>query len=209
MTLSRDHLECEKVQVIYVFRYLNVHMSRRCFISIDIEGEGLRSSLESFQQKISGIGLSNPTSPSNFHITLNFIGEIGENKLAEVRKNLNSLSMPSFEFSVEGIGVFPDRDFIKVVWAGVGQGRERMENLAEAVRSKLDPELVQDREFHPHITLSRVKKIGREEKRELQSIIDKNQNRVFGSMEADSFRLKESILKEGAKHRTIEVFDLE
>lgn len=184
-------------------------MSRRLFISLDIENRELRDELQNFQERISDLGLTNPTSPDNFHVTLNFIGDVPEDRIDSLEEDLHKVEFPSFEFTVKCVGVFPKPDFIKVVWAGVGEGKSELCSLADRIRSSIDPGLVQDREFHPHITLLRVKKIGREDKDELQEVLKEHDETIFGTQEASSFKLKESVLEsEGAKHRTVSEFDL-
>ncbi len=184
-------------------------MSRRLFISIDIEDEETIKALKKFQDQVSGLGLTRPSSPENFHITLNFIGEVSEDRLEPLVQDLRQVRFSSFEFMVKGVGVFPELDFIKVVWAGIGKGSPSMSSLSSNIRDSIDQDLVQEREFHPHVTLLRVKNIGREDKDELQELVNEGEERLFGVQKAERFYLKESVLKsEGARHETIEEFDL-
>lgn len=184
-------------------------MSRRLFISLDIEERTLAGNLREFQEGLEKYGRSSPTDPKNFHITMNFIGDVEEDRVEDIIGDLKDVNAPSFKFTVKGVGVFPKPEFIKVVWAGVDEGCSELNALAEDIRSSIDPDLVQDRDFSPHITLLRVKKIGREDKDELQKVIMQNEDKVFGAQQAKCFSLKESVLTEnGAKHRNIQDFDL-
>ncbi|MCJ7450518.1 MAG: RNA 2',3'-cyclic phosphodiesterase [Candidatus Nanohaloarchaeota archaeon QJJ-9] len=179
-------------------------MGKRCFISLDISDEEVRESLEKEQEKLSEWGNNSLTNPENFHITVNFIGEIDEKEISQITASLNSLEAEKFGVKVKGLGAFPNNDYIKVVWAGVHDKDAKTEKIAGKVRSKIPEKHVQENDFHPHITLMRLKNIGYEEKQKLQEYLEKKGEKEIGKVQIDEIKMKESKLTEkGAKHKTI------
>ena len=67
-------------------------------------------------------------------------------------------SMPRMKLRLDGLGSFPPRGAMRVIWAGMGGDLETLSGLAStcersAVAAGLPPAT---RPFHPHVTLSRV-----------------------------------------------------
>jgi RNA 2',3'-cyclic 3'-phosphodiesterase len=94
------------------------------------------------------------------HVTLAFIGEVDDARAGRVAATLRRpLPGPAFEASVEGLGVFPPRGAPRVLWVGIGAGRERLLELEREVRARLAAvELaLEDRPYHPHVTLARIR----------------------------------------------------
>ncbi len=95
----------------------------------------------------------------NIHLTLKFLGEVSlpnldmleEMLLTEVKAN------PRFEFSVGGVGAFPNVKSPRVVWVGVQAPPELM-TLQRAIESKMEKLGCsrEERPFSPHLTLGRV-----------------------------------------------------
>jgi 2'-5' RNA ligase len=97
------------------------------------------------------------------HLTLAFIGEVDEGRAADVLGALRpALSGSPFEVSVHGVSVFPARGSPRVLWVGVGDGRDRLLQLERDVRGRLQAVGVvsEDRAYHPHLTLARVREAG-------------------------------------------------
>ena len=94
------------------------------------------------------------------HLTLVFIGEVDEGRAADVAGVLRPALMGlPFEIPVHGVGVFPPRGSPRVLWVGVGDGRERLMQLEREVRGRLRTAgvAIEDRAYHPHLTLARVR----------------------------------------------------
>jgi len=132
--------------------------------------------------------------PERLHFTLAFIGETQESRTAAV---LAALQQPSsirpFEMVIAGAGAFPDRGRPRVLWAGVGDGRDSLMAVAGEVRSRLAAAGVPSdaRPFTPHMTLARVKEpAGLRPTLLLQGLTDG----VIGRMAVDAITLFQSRL---------------
>jgi 2'-5' RNA ligase len=94
------------------------------------------------------------------HLTVRFIGEVDADHGNRILSALSvPLPVPAFELTLAGTGTFPPRRPPRVIWAGVGAGLNELEALERDVRSRLDllaPD-GDDRAYHPHLTLGRVK----------------------------------------------------
>ncbi|HII72414.1 TPA: RNA 2',3'-cyclic phosphodiesterase [Candidatus Woesearchaeota archaeon] len=128
----------------------------RIFIAFDIP-EKHAPFLKKLQEKIKdGARL---TTVKEFHQTMKFLGEVDEAKTEEIKKRLEAVKMEGFEARIEGLGVFPEEEYIKVVWAGL-EPKEVIGLLKTKIEDSLKGLGFQnDHRFHPHITLARVKSI--------------------------------------------------
>jgi 2'-5' RNA ligase len=94
--------------------------------------------------------------PGNFHLTLRFIGEIGEDTASDVDDALSRLRARRFTLQIAGTGVFGDKP--RSLWAGV----ERTPELV-GLRDKIEHSLIrvglppEPRKFAPHVTLARLR----------------------------------------------------
>lgn len=91
--------------------------------------------------------------PDQMHVTLHFIGE---GDVVATRTALTSVSCPSFELEIAGVGVFPPRGKPSVLWAGV-EVSEGLQELHSVVGQALGAIgfTSETRPFAPHITLAR------------------------------------------------------
>jgi 2'-5' RNA ligase len=98
------------------------------------------------------------------HLTLHFLGEVSPE-----RRELLRLALPEvvarhqrFNLRTAGLGVFPNQRRPRVLWLGLHGPVHRLQTLQQAVGVVLaDLDLAGDsNEFHPHITLGRVRNRG-------------------------------------------------
>ena len=128
--------------------------------------------------------------PENIHICLKFLGEVDEERIADVKKVLDSLNgFGSFEIKLKSVGAFPNQNFIKVIW--IGGVSDKLISLAKLIDSELGNLgfRKETRKFVPHITLARVKKKPSEEIKQIFS------DEEFGGFEAKEVELIQSMLK--------------
>ena len=95
--------------------------------------------------------------PGNYHLTLRFIGEVGEDVAADVDETLARLRAKRFTLQLQGTGVFGNAGRQRQLWVGV----ERRPELV-ALRDKIEQALIrlglppEPRKFTPHVTLARL-----------------------------------------------------
>ena len=94
-----------------------------------------------------------------YHLTLQFLGPVAE--LAPVVDGLAAAvkAQDTFPFRLGGAGAFPKPGRARVVWMGAALGGPDLVSLAGAVAGGLRPAGYEPdrKEFHPHLTLARLK----------------------------------------------------
>lgn len=128
----------------------------RTFVAIDLPAAPLRDVLG----ELAGIGRPVKVVAEPLHLTLKFLGDTRRADLEQISTALKGVCVlhAPFEIEVSGIGAFPRPERPSVVWAGVSPA----EPLA-ALAADLDAQLAplgfppEQRAFHPHVTLARVK----------------------------------------------------
>lgn len=145
--------------------------------------------------------------PENIHLTLKFIGEVPEAKLAGIRSALTAVKTAApLRLEVRELGFFPNARHPRVVWAGI-KSPPNLKTLAESIELALEKVGIvrEKREFSPHLTLARFEPPRLEEK--LRAAIEERYAVEFGEVFATQFHLIESKLKpSGAEYTTVESF---
>lgn len=95
--------------------------------------------------------------PRNLHLTLRFIGETDQGRLADLDQELGQIAAPPFDLTLEGVGQFGSGRKIHTLWAGV-EPSEALAHLqakveSAVVRAGFAPE---GRRFTPHVSLARL-----------------------------------------------------
>lgn len=101
--------------------------------------------------------------PELVHLTLKFLGDVEEGRVADVVSAMEEAARERFEAGGGAGGVFPDRGAPRVVWVGLDRGGAEcagcFRRLDEALaRLGFAPE---SRPFRPHLTVARVKAAAR------------------------------------------------
>jgi 2'-5' RNA ligase len=99
----------------------------------------------------------------NLHITLWFIGEVAEERAAEISGAVGAspFPVPAFDVSFEGCGVFPPSGPPRVIWVGIRDGVRGLQGLHGELARRLAPLglLPERRTFAPHLTIARIKDV--------------------------------------------------
>ncbi|VBB69668.1 2'-5' RNA ligase [invertebrate metagenome] len=98
--------------------------------------------------------------PQAYHITLRFIGNVGEDVAEDIHTALAAIQAAPFTVEVTGTGAFSQGHRIHSLWAGL-----RRTPLLLSLRDKVERAVVQashvavhgNRRYAPHITLARLK----------------------------------------------------
>jgi 2'-5' RNA ligase len=183
----------------------------RTFIAIDLDG-GLKDKLEALVGEFSRLADNvRWVRPAGMHLTLKFMGETPDHKASAMAEALRALSgrHKSFPMRLRGLGFFPPgRSQPRVIWVGIESGPELglLQREIEAAAEKLGYER-EKREFHPHLTLGRVKFPGRMDR--VLGEIEKRRDEDFGEMSTARLTFFRSVLKpEGAEYSVLEEFRL-
>lgn len=165
----------------------------RGFIAIDIKSNQKLIELESEIKKTrADLKL---VEPENVHITLKFLGDTEETLVDEIERIITNAvkETKSFKIQLKGTGVFPNQNYIKVVWVGIEHG-DPIAAIAQEIDEKLS-ELGfkrEEKKFSPHLTIARVKTSRNKDK--LLKILEKYRDIEFTDMKVDSIKLKKSDL---------------
>ncbi|MDI9615240.1 MAG: RNA 2',3'-cyclic phosphodiesterase [Methanothermobacter sp.] len=182
-------------------------MKVRAFLAVDADDE-LRERVCEIQDILRGADAQIKfVEPENLHFTLKFFGDVGEGKLRRIRGIVDETlkGYEPFELHVTGAGVFPNPNYIRVVWLGV----ENPEVFSELQRN-LDMEFARigfrkERDYVPHLTIGRVK--GPRNREKLAAMIGELENVDAGTLRVDRVSLKRSELTpEGPVYSDLEVF---
>jgi len=145
--------------------------------------------------------------PENLHLTLKFIGEVPETKLAAIRSALAGVrSDQSVTLDFRGLGFFPGEKHPRVFWTGI-EASPNLKTLAADIDVATEKAGIprEKRPFSPHLTLARFEPPQLPDK--LRTTIQENLAGDFGSLRTSEFHLIESKLKaSGAEYTTVESF---
>lgn len=132
---------------------------KRIFFAVPIS-EKVRNLLADIQSELRDLpGKIRGVPPEDVHLTIKFIGEVEEDVVENLQNQVDALSLPeSFSVTVNRTGVFPHPRRPRVLWVGTEDSAslEKIANQLDEAFEKygIEPET---REFHPHLTLGRVK----------------------------------------------------
>jgi 2'-5' RNA ligase len=111
---------------------------------------------------------------ANLHITLWFIGEVAEDRAAQISDALRRpFEVAPFPLSLAGCGAFPPSGAPRVLWIGTTNGTEPMRELYGRLEHRLVPLgfAAERRPYTPHLTIARVKDPGRASARVVRETI--------------------------------------
>ncbi|ACL69940.1 RNA 2',3'-cyclic phosphodiesterase [Halothermothrix orenii] len=98
----------------------------------------------------------------NWHITLKFIGEVGDEKVSEIKDSLESISerVKPFSITINGPGAFPDITRPRVMYLSIKEGSDNLTSVYKLLEKDLIDRgfKADDREFTPHLTLARSRR---------------------------------------------------
>lgn len=173
----------------------------RLFIAIDFET--LSGYFKDLQEQIPK-DLAKFKLANTFHLTLKFLGEVEENKVEKIKELLKEIKLKSFNVDITNIGVFPNENYIKVIWVGL-EDNIGVINLQQKIESSLQSLFKKEKRFHPHITLARVRFI-----KDKENFVDKlNEIKVEPkTFQVTNFKLiKSTLTSEGPVYEEISCFN--
>jgi len=133
----------------------------RLFIAMNTPQEivpllaGVRDRLESTRAGVKW------ESDEKLHCTLKFLGDTREEVVPDIVSALGRAGSltPAFPVTYSGLGCFPNKREPRIIWVGIEDPSGTLQELAQTVETYMaalgfKPE---QRLFHPHVTLGRVK----------------------------------------------------
>lgn len=181
----------------------------RLFIGIPLPGEYariIREIQDAWKNRL--VSKMSWVRPELVHLTLRFLGDMEENRVADVVSAMRVTGRVNFQAQGGPGGVFPSRGAPRVVWIGLRQGRDE----CAANFEKLERELVkagfaaESKPFFPHLTVARVKAAARND--DWPGLLA-DLNRAWPLFTVDRLVLWQSILKSsGPEYRRLAEVEL-
>ncbi len=163
----------------------------RTFIAVDLSSE-IKERIKDIHRQFLNYALR-LVDPELTHITIKFLGDVSEEKISPIADALSGVNCSPFDIDVEGIGVFPNMDYIRVIWVSAkGDFRELHQDVEAALKPLGFPP--DNRKFTAHATLARGKRIPKDQKTSLTSKIAQLSDVKLGRMKVDRIRFKKSTL---------------
>jgi 2'-5' RNA ligase len=167
----------------------------RCFIAVPLEQELikkvvlLQNRFKEFSNCLKFV------EPQNLHFTLKFLGEINEfhvNRVKEIIEEIKQNFSP-FRIKLRGVGVFPNENYIRVVWVAVKEGKDMLAMLMKEIDERVSQlGFTREKEYIPHLTIFRVKFRPDEH---FVKLLNELREIEIGEMEVNTIVLYESILQ--------------
>ncbi|MBI4664123.1 MAG: RNA 2',3'-cyclic phosphodiesterase, partial [Verrucomicrobia bacterium] len=151
-------------------------------------------------------------SAAQWHLTLKFYGNVNSEQLPGLTDALRVACATTrpFPLSLGGLGCFPSWQKPSVIWIGVGGDLATLTGLQNSVeqRTAVFANRSEKRDFHPHLTVGRVKGSPRNARQAAQ-IIRTQQVLELGKWEVREIELIQSILSpQGSTYRSLAIFYL-
>jgi len=165
----------------------------RTFIAIDIEvSQKIKDLITELKQ--TGIN-AKIVDTKNMHLTLKFLGDTDKNLVDQIESAIQESvkEIDPFDIKLKNVGVFPNTNYIKVLWIGI-QDKGTLKDAAKEIDERLNKIgfKKERREFSAHLTIARVKSAKNKEK--LIQLIDRYNNMEFQKIKVKKIILKKSVL---------------
>ena len=113
------------------------------------------------------------------HLTLKFLGDVPDTETPDICRVVEKVAsqFEPFEVVCRGAGAFPDIHNPKTLWLGFSQGAEELAKLQAEIEDALKKEMGfgrEQRRFHPHLTLGRVKRCDDDARERLSQLLSQH-----------------------------------
>jgi len=178
----------------------------RIFVALDIPQE-IRTRIAEYRERAHALAPdARWARVEGLHVTLKFVGGVSDTVVQQMKEALSAVKAQPCEVKFAGVGFFPNEKGARIFWIGVdgGEALPRLASAVEKALEKLGIEL-ENKEYHPHLTLARA---SHHPLRELRPLLDKQPQ--FGTMTAREFFMYQSQPQRGgSKYTKLERFGLE
>ena len=172
----------------------------RSFLAIEFPGT-IRKKIEDVQRDLRSSNADvRWVNPGHIHLTLKFFGNIEESSIESIIQSIEEpvRTISPFPLRIRGIGSFPNLKNPRVIWMGLVELVDEKKILV-SLQKELERELKrigfqpEDRPFHPHLTLGRMR--SSRGKDELVGRMEKLKEEEFGDFQIEKIILFKSDLK--------------
>ena len=174
-------------------------MGQRTFFALDID-EATRGRIVSAAEGLHSLpGRITWTKPQNLHVTMNFLGDVPDESIAELcdlaRRAVEGWDQARDEvtFTVGPLICFPPHKRTRMIWAPVGQGAD----VLAALHAELNQALAaggwrsESRQFKGHVTVARIKSA------DIEAAVGQLPDDELGTVTAAELTLYQSVLTPG------------
>lgn len=183
----------------------------RIFVAVNL-APGLKETLAQVQERLKAARADVTwVRPENLHLTLKFLGQVEETRLAAVGEAVAAAARGygSFRLVLGGLGAFPQPRAARVVWIGMSEGAQALAALQARVEGGLEslgfPR--EERPFTAHLTLGRVR--GPRHREQLAVALTSMPTEPLGEMVLHRIELMKSDLGPGgARYSVLQSFPL-
>jgi 2'-5' RNA ligase len=134
----------------------------RLFTAVDLSRD-TRDAIAAEQRRVAAAltasrGLLKWVAMERAHLTLVFLGHVAGDAVPPLLAALaHDVDVAPFDVAFGGLGVFPPRGAPRVLWVGIREGLDKLRAVQREIakRTAAHGIAVEQREFHPHITLGR------------------------------------------------------
>ena len=178
----------------------------RSFIAIEI-GDEIRKRLKALQQDLKKAGAKvGWVAPENIHLTLVFLGDVFRSQVEPLANSLDAVAATfiSFRYEVAGSGFFGSPRSPRVIWVGVNESASAVTDFQARVMIAVRNLglKTEDRPFHPHLTIGRVRTRDRVD--ELTSRLASAKSTRYGSVEVHRLLIMQSHLeRQGVRYSVL------
>ncbi len=133
----------------------------RTFIALDV-AQSVRQEVERLLVGLRCAGADVKWSnPQQIHLTLKFLGDTPSGQIPEIASVIERLAQrhAPLTLTVTTLGAFPDLRRPRIVWLGVDGDVDALHRLQNELEQRLSAIGIphEERAFHPHLTLGRVR----------------------------------------------------
>lgn len=133
----------------------------RTFVALEMP-VAVKRQVVSVARHMSHLGQMRWVKPEGVHLTLKFLGDVEENRVADIVSAVQQVAskFQPLALSTAGLGGFPHLESARVLWLGVEGGLGQLRILQGRIAQKLE-DLGFERERHPffaHVTVGRARR---------------------------------------------------
>jgi 2'-5' RNA ligase len=183
------------LQICYAFlKEYVMETKKRLFIGTFLKTDKLIENYPRVKSDFAGIVEGKWVEDWNLHFTYHFLGEVDSTNAEKLLADLKPITVEYHNpLVLRGLGCFPNANYPRVLFVEIFDSQNILQEIHLNCKSLLEKYNFQldTRQFHPHLTLLRIKQARR---REFREKIQKYEKEDFGQVDRFSVHLIESKL---------------